>query len=38
MPEERTKGKHLTLEDRHEIQRGLRYHRSFSEIVEIFLR
>ena len=35
MPEERKKGKHLTWEDRHEIQRGLRYHRTFTEIGEI---
>ena len=35
MPEERTKGKHLTLEDRHEIQRGLRYQRTFVEIAQI---
>ena len=34
MPEERTKGKHLTLGDRHEIQRGLRYQRSFVEIAQ----
>lgn len=31
----REKGKHLTWEDRHEIQRGLREHRSFKEIAEI---
>ena len=35
MPEERKKGKHLTLENRHEIQRGLRYHRTFTEIAHI---
>jgi len=35
MSEEREKGKHLTLEDRYEIQRGLREHRSFSEIAEV---
>lgn len=35
MSEEREKGKHLTLEDRYEIQRGLREHRSFSEIAAI---
>lgn len=34
MPEEkRKKGKHLTWEDRHEIQRGLREHRNFTEIA-----
>ena len=34
MPEERRKkGKHLTWEDRHEIQRGLREHRTFTEIA-----
>jgi len=33
--EERRKGRHLTLEDRQEIQRGLREHRSFQEISEI---
>lgn len=34
MPEEtRKKGKHLTWEDRHEIQRGLREHRTFTEIA-----
>ena len=32
---ERKKGKHLTLEDRQEIQRGLREHRSFKEIADI---
>lgn len=32
MPE-RKKGKHLTLEDRQEIQKGLREHRSFTEIA-----
>jgi len=36
MPEcKRKKGKHLTLEDRHEIQRGLREHRTFVEIARI---
>ncbi len=35
MPEERAKGKHLTLSDRHEIQMGLRYHRTFTEIARI---
>lgn len=35
MPEQRKKGKHLTLFDRYEIQRGLRYHRSFTEIAQI---
>ena len=35
MPDnERKKGHHLTWEDRHEIQRGLREHRSFKEIAE----
>lgn len=35
MPDEkRKKGQHLTLEDRQEIQRGLREHRSFKEIAE----
>ncbi|MBR4732853.1 MAG: IS30 family transposase [Lachnospiraceae bacterium] len=33
--EEREKGKHLTREDRYEIQKGLREHRSFREISEI---
>lgn len=34
MPEEkRRKGKHLTWEERHEIQRGLREHRTFTEIA-----
>ena len=33
MPEKRKKGKHLTWEDRHEIQRGLREHRTFTEIA-----
>ncbi len=33
MPEERRKGKHLTWEDRQEIQRGLREHRTFAEIA-----
>lgn len=34
MPDEkRIKGKHLTWEERHEIQRGLREHRSFVEIA-----
>ena len=33
MPENRKKGKHLTWEDRHEIQRGLREHRTFAEIA-----
>ena len=32
---ERKKGKHLTLEDRQEIQIGLREHRSFKEISDI---
>lgn len=31
----REKGSHLTLEDRYEIQKGLREHRSFREIAEI---
>lgn len=36
MPDiERRKGQHLTLEDRHEIQRGLREHRTFKEIADI---
>ena len=36
MPDfERKKGMHLTLEDRQEIQRGLREHRSFKEIADI---
>lgn len=35
MPEERPKGKHLTLEDRYEIQNGLRHHRTFTEIAQI---
>ena len=36
MPErKRKKGKHLTWEDRHEIQRGLREHRTFTEIAMI---
>lgn len=35
MPEERKKGKHLTLEDRYEIQIGLRHHRTFTEIAQI---
>lgn len=36
MPDfERRKGMHLTLEDRQEIQRGLREHRSFKEIADI---
>lgn len=34
MPE-RKKGKHLSLEDRYEIQKGLREHRNFKEIAEI---
>lgn len=33
MPEERKKGKHLTLEDRQLIQKGLRERRSFAEIA-----
>lgn len=33
--EERKKGKHLTREDRYEIQKGLREHRSFTEIAAI---
>ena len=33
MPEQRKKGKHLTWEDRQEIQRGLREHRTFTEIA-----
>ena len=33
MPEDRKKGKHLTWEDRQEIQRGLREHRTFAEIA-----
>ena len=32
MSEERKKGKHLRWEDRQEIQRGLREHRTFTEI------
>ena len=36
MPDfERKKGMHLTLEDRQEVQRGLREHRSFKEIADI---
>lgn len=36
MPDnERRKGQHLTWEDRHEIQKGLREHRSFKEISDI---
>ena len=36
MPDmERRKGQHLTLEDRQEIQRGLREHRTFKEIADI---
>ena len=36
MPDfERKKGMHLTLQDRQEIQRGLREHRSFKEIADI---
>ena len=36
MPDKtRQKGKHLTWEDRHEIQRGLRENRSFKEIADI---
>lgn len=35
MPEKRRKGKHLTLEDRQEIQIGLRHHRTFTEIAQI---
>lgn len=36
MPDkERRKGQHLSWEDRHEIQRGLREHRSFREIADI---
>lgn len=31
--EKRIKGKHLTREERYEIQRGLREHRSFAEIA-----
>ena len=34
MPE-RKKGKHLSLEDRYEIQKGLREHRNFKEIAAI---
>jgi hypothetical protein len=34
MPE-RKKGKHLSLEDRYEIQKGLREHRNFKEIAMI---
>ena len=33
--EPRRKGKHLSWEDRHEIQKGLREHRSFKEIADI---
>ena len=34
MPEKkREKGKHLTLQERQEIQRGLREHRTFAEIA-----
>ena len=33
--EERRKGQHLTQEERYEIQKGLREHRSFQEIAEI---
>ena len=36
MPDQkRQKGKHLTWDDRHEIQNGLRAHRSFREIADI---
>lgn len=35
MSEERRKGKHLTLEDRYEIQKGLREHRSFREMADM---
>ena len=35
MPENRKRGKHLTWEDRQEIQRGLREHRCFTEIALI---
>ena len=36
MPDnERRKGQHLTWNDRHEIQRGLREHRTFKEIADI---
>ena len=35
MKEERKKGTHLTLEERHQIQEGLRWHRSFTEIGEM---
>lgn len=35
MPDnDRKKGQHLTWQDRHEIQKGLREHRSFREIAE----
>ena len=35
MKEERKKGTHLTLEERHQIQEGLRWHRSFTENGEM---
>jgi IS30 family transposase len=35
LDEKRKKGKHLTLLDRYEIQKGLREHRNFREISEI---
>ncbi|MBQ5934368.1 MAG: helix-turn-helix domain-containing protein, partial [Lachnospiraceae bacterium] len=35
LEEGRKKGQHLTRDDRHEIQRGLREHRSFQEISMI---
>ena len=33
--DERRKGQHLTWDDRYEIQKGLRKHRSFKEISDI---
>ena len=33
--EERKKGTHLTWDDRHEIQKGLKEHRTFKEIAYI---
>ena len=35
MPEKRKKGKHLSQEERYEIQLGLRQRRTFTEIAEI---
>ena len=36
--EERKKGTHLTWDDRHEIQKGLKEHRTFKEIAYIHSR